>query len=132
MDLKSLVIDMHPERLSLYNGHGDVLVHHRRVIQFLSLGSSSNDRFQHKGGIKWEILQNEITGTQTRFYTNFGGKLSFIPSFLFLSTSIAASYVFTASPVQSTINIFPLEFHINWKKIHIIIPWQFQHKLYYF
>jgi len=30
-----------------------------------------------------EILQNEITGTQTRFSTNVGGKLSFIPSVLF-------------------------------------------------
>jgi hypothetical protein len=27
----------HPEGLSLYMGIGDVLVHHRRVIQFLSL-----------------------------------------------------------------------------------------------
>jgi hypothetical protein len=30
-----------------------------------------------------EILQNEVTGTQTRFSTNIGGKLRFIPSFLF-------------------------------------------------
>jgi hypothetical protein len=29
-----------------------------------------------------EVLQNEITGTQTSFSTNVGGKLSFIPSFL--------------------------------------------------
>jgi hypothetical protein len=25
-----------------------------------------------------------------------------------------------------------MEFHINWKIFIIIIPWQFQHKLYYF
>jgi hypothetical protein len=30
-----------------------------------------------------EILQNEIIGTQTSFSTNFGGKLSFIPSLSF-------------------------------------------------
>ncbi len=30
-----------------------------------------------------EILQNEITGTQTSVSTNFSGKLSFIPSFIF-------------------------------------------------
>ncbi len=30
-----------------------------------------------------KILQNKITGTQTSFSTNFGGKLSFILSFLF-------------------------------------------------
>jgi len=30
-----------------------------------------------------KILQNEITGTQTSFSTNFGAKLSFILSFLF-------------------------------------------------
>jgi len=30
-----------------------------------------------------KILQNEINGTQTSFSTNFGGKLSFILSFLF-------------------------------------------------
>jgi hypothetical protein len=31
-----------------------------------------------------KILQNEMTRTQTSFPTNFGGKLSSIPSFLFL------------------------------------------------
>ncbi len=30
-----------------------------------------------------KILQSEITGTQTSFYTKFGGKLSFILSFFF-------------------------------------------------
>jgi hypothetical protein len=30
-----------------------------------------------------KILQNEIAGTRTSFSTNFGGKLSFILSFLF-------------------------------------------------
>ncbi len=49
------------------------------------------------GGIKWvagnEILQHEITGTQTSFSTTFGGKLSFIPYFLNASTD--ATYIFT-------------------------------------
>jgi hypothetical protein len=30
-----------------------------------------------------KILQNEITGTQTSFPSNFGGKLSFYPVFPF-------------------------------------------------
>jgi hypothetical protein len=30
-----------------------------------------------------KVLQKEITGTQTSFSTNFGGKLSFILCFLF-------------------------------------------------
>ncbi len=28
--------------------------------------------------------------------------------------------------------LLTMEFHINWKIFIIIIPWQFQHKLYYF
>jgi hypothetical protein len=55
-----------------------------------------------------EILQNEVTGTQTNFSTNFGGKLSFIPSFLFLSASTAATYIFTA-PTCTTIIFTALE-----------------------
>ncbi len=46
-----------------------------------------NGQFRQNGGIKClsdnEILQNEITGIKTRISTNIGGKLSFIPSFLF-------------------------------------------------
>jgi hypothetical protein len=48
-----------------------------------------------------EILQNKITGTQTSFSTNFGGKLSFIPSFV--SASTAATYIFTAPTCRTTI-----------------------------
>jgi len=48
-----------------------------------------------------KILQNEITGTQTSFSTNFGGKLSFIRSFLF---STGVTYIFTA-PTCTTIII---------------------------
>ncbi len=33
--------------------------------------------------LRMKILQSEITGTQTSFSTNLGGKLSFILSFLF-------------------------------------------------
>ncbi len=42
-----------------------------------------------------KILQNEITGTQTSFSTNFGGKLSFILFFL--------TYIFAAPTCRTTI-----------------------------
>jgi hypothetical protein len=38
-----------------------------------------------------KILQNEITGTQTSFSINFGGKQSFILSSHLLSASTAAT-----------------------------------------
>jgi hypothetical protein len=41
-----------------------------------------------------KFLQNEITGTWITFPTNFGGKLSFILSFIFLTASTAAIYIF--------------------------------------
>jgi hypothetical protein len=50
-----------------------------------------------------KILQNEITGTQTSFSTNFGGKLSFLLSFLCPGTSTAATYIFTAPTCRITI-----------------------------
>jgi hypothetical protein len=45
-----------------------------------------------------KILQNEITGTQTSFSTNFGGKLSFILCFICFERlhCIAVTYIFTA------------------------------------
>jgi hypothetical protein len=39
-----------------------------------------------------KILQNKLTGTQTSFWSNFGGKLSSYLSF-FLSTSTGAAAV---------------------------------------
>jgi hypothetical protein len=51
-----------------------------------------------------KILQSEITGTQTSFSTNFGGKLSFILCFLFPERpSTAATYIFTAPTCTTTI-----------------------------
>jgi hypothetical protein len=51
-----------------------------------------------------KILQNEITGTQTSFATNFGAKLSFILSFLFPERlNTAATYIFTAPTCTTTI-----------------------------
>jgi hypothetical protein len=47
-----------------------------------------------------KILQKDITGTQTSFSTNFGGKLSV--SF-FLSACTAATYIFTAPTCTTTI-----------------------------
>jgi hypothetical protein len=41
-----------------------------------------------------KILQNEITGNKLVFRRNFGGELSFILSFLFLSASAAGTTVF--------------------------------------
>jgi hypothetical protein len=43
-----------------------------------------------------KILDSEITGMQTKFSTNFDGKLSFILSFLFPELISAATYIFTA------------------------------------
>jgi hypothetical protein len=44
-----------------------------------------------------KILQNEIIGTQTSFPTNFGGKLSFILSFLFPERlHTVPTYMYTA------------------------------------
>ncbi len=51
-----------------------------------------------------KILQKEITGTRTSFSTNFGGKLSFILCFFFLSAYAAATYIFPA-PTCTTIII---------------------------
>jgi hypothetical protein len=48
-----------------------------------------------------KILQNEITGTQTSFSTNFGGTLSFIQSFIF-----PAAYIFTAPTCVITMITF--------------------------
>jgi len=51
-----------------------------------------------------EILQNEITGTQTWFSTNFGGKLSFIPPFLFPEHLLHCCFIyFHFSTCTSTI-----------------------------
>jgi hypothetical protein len=58
-----------------------------RVIHKVRQLGGENGQFWHNRASNAElgmkILQKEITGTQTSFCTNFGGKLSFIPSFLF-------------------------------------------------
>jgi hypothetical protein len=45
-----------------------------------------------------QILQNEITGTQTSFSTNFGGKLSFIVSFIFSTAPTCTTRIVTLKP----------------------------------
>jgi hypothetical protein len=56
-----------------------------------------------------KIVQNEITGTQTKFSTNFGGKTEFHPVFgFFLSAFITATYILTA-PTCTTTTIISLE-----------------------
>jgi hypothetical protein len=54
----------------------------------------------------WEskFLQNEITRTQISFFTNFGGKLSFIMSLFFLGASIVVTYIFIV-PTRTSIII---------------------------
>jgi hypothetical protein len=53
-----------------------------------------------------KILQKEITGTQTSFSTNFGGKTEFHPVFPFSWTpSTAATYIFTAPTCTTIITI---------------------------
>jgi hypothetical protein len=54
-----------------------------------------------------KILQNEITRTQTGFPTNFGGKLGFIPAFLFSLAPPLLLHIFTAP--TCTITIITLE-----------------------
>jgi hypothetical protein len=48
-----------------------------------------------------KILQNKITGTQTRFSTNFGGKLSFIMSFIF-PQRFHCCYIYFTAPIRTT------------------------------
>jgi hypothetical protein len=45
-----------------------------------------------------KILQNEVTGTQTNFFTNFGGELSFIQSFLFFLSASSVLHIFSLAP----------------------------------
>jgi hypothetical protein len=66
-------------------------------------GKSGQCRHNSKRLTGNEILQNEVTGTQTSLSTNFGGKLSFIASFLFPVRSTAATYICTAPTCTTTI-----------------------------
>jgi hypothetical protein len=70
-----------------------------RVIRKVTRLGGENGQLGHnrasKAYLGMKILQNEITGTQTSFSTNFAGKLSFILSFLFfLSPSIHCWYIY--------------------------------------
>ncbi len=72
-----------------------------KVIHKFTLLEAENGQFRRdrpsNGKLGMKILQNQIIGTQTRFSTNFGGKLSLILCFsFFLSASTAATYIFTA------------------------------------
>jgi hypothetical protein len=65
-----------------------------------------NNRGNHMCNWEWKFLQNEITGTQTSFFsTNLGGKLSFILSFLFPERlHTAAAYIFHCSYLYNYYN----------------------------
>jgi len=62
--------------------------YNRLICKVTRLGAE-NSQFQYNKAShhirkwEWKFLQNEIIETQTSFDTNFGGKLSFIPSILF-------------------------------------------------
>jgi hypothetical protein len=64
-----------------------------------------NGQFRHNRASNVEpgILQNKITRRQTSFPTNFAGKLSFIPSFLSLTASAAAIYIFSIPTCTTTV-----------------------------
>jgi len=57
--------------------------------------------------MRMKILQYEITGAQTSFSTNFGGRLRFILSFLF-SERLYCCYIYFTAPT-CTITIVTLE-----------------------
>jgi hypothetical protein len=68
-----------------------------------------------------KVLRNEVTGTQTNFFTHFGGELSFIQSFPFsLSASTATPYIFTA-PTQTIIRIILEPCALNAEFRHFIL-----------
>jgi hypothetical protein len=50
-----------------------------------------------------ENFRNQIAWTQTSFSTNFGGKLSFVLSFLFPERLHCRYYIFTAPTCTTTI-----------------------------
>jgi len=60
---------------------------HIGVINKVGQLGGENGQFRHSRAsnakLLMKILQKEIRGTQTRFSTNFGGKLTFIMCFLF-------------------------------------------------
>jgi len=70
----------------------------------LSVESPTTSASKAELGMK--ILQNKVTGNQTSFLCNFGGKLSFI--LFFLSASTAATYIFTG-PLITIITLEPSE-----------------------
>jgi len=91
-----------------------------RIASFGIIGHQTHNCWKWK----W-FLQNEITGTQTSFSTNFGCKqLSFIPSLpFFLSASTAATtYIY--------IYIFSLLLHVGLRQITLepcALNAEFQH-----
>jgi hypothetical protein len=69
-----------------------------RTVSFGIIGHHQTHNWE------WKFYKAKFTGTQTSFSTNFGGKLSFILSFLFPERpSTAATYIFTAPTRTTTI-----------------------------
>jgi len=75
-----------------------------RVIHKVARLGIENGQFRHNRAgnaqLGMKILQNEITVTQTSFPTNFGGKLSFILSFLFPQPQLLLHISSLLLPVQ--------------------------------
>ncbi len=84
--------------------------YNRLICKVTRLGAE-NSQFQYNKAShhirkwEWKFLQNEIIETQTSFDTNFGGKLSFIPSILFPEGlhCCHTTYIFTAPTWSTTI-----------------------------
>jgi hypothetical protein len=96
------------QTLKMDNDFSQDFLYNKVVLKVRRLGAENGQQFQHNRGIECvtgnENLQNEITGTQTIFSTNFGGKLSFILSFLFPERlHCCYIYIFTAPTYATTI-----------------------------
>jgi len=73
-----------------------------------------------------KILQSEITGTHTSFSTNFGGKMSFILSFIFPERfHCCYIFVFTAVPCTATIVYSCIFQHFLWRFNKISVLWRY-------
>jgi hypothetical protein len=68
-----------------------------------------------------KILHSEVTGTQTSFSTNFGGKLSFILSFLFPERIRCCYIYFHRSCTTTIISLEPCALNAEFR--HFISYW---------
>ncbi len=79
-----------------------------KVIGKVKRLGGENGQFRHNIGhrklnSKWNFTKRKIWRPKLVFSTKFGGKLSFIPSFLFPERPTIAAYIFTAPTCTTTI-----------------------------